>query len=245
MSKIKYQNRCTIPIVHADGSLEARQYFWEVEFADLNTEQRFHHRLMSYIFVHREVEVEDLGVRGNMIKGNAVYMLHHSHHIRYWSDEDELHSLVMKWLSHTYNLDNRGEITRLEREEAVGVFYQTFRGDQLVQGFTTEIEHHEDYDPKCAVCTEYTKVVRQILESWLKEAIFVEPDWNEQGYFLVKDMKRIVILKASNKPLLARIGEWFVENFEETIKLAAISKIHFREYGANYSFEFIIDYDKG
>lgn len=102
--------------------------------------------------------------------------------------------------------------------------------------FSTEILHGADYDPRCDVCTYHTKIVETILQEWIKEAFFVEAGWDQQPYFEIADKKRMVILKRSTDPFIARVAKWFGENFEDTIRLAGIDTIMFREHGTNISY---------
>lgn len=108
--------------------------------------------------------------------------------------------------------------------------------------FTFEISHNEDFDPDCMVCTESTKVVEKILGEWLCEAIIVEEDWIDKNYSPGMNTKSMLILKRGDKPTLARLLEWFTSNFDDTIKLAAIDSIVFREHGTENSYECIIKY---
>lgn len=91
--------------------------------------------------------------------------------------------------------------------------------------FTFEISHTDDFDPACMVCTESKKIVEKILGEWLCDAFIVELDhtWKDIN------TRNMLILKPSSDPMLARLLAWFVSNFDDTIKLAAVDTIVFRE----------------
>jgi hypothetical protein len=108
----------------------------------------------------------------------------------------------------------------------------------IAHGFTYELVHGEDFDPRCDVCTTSTDIIHKILGDWMEEAIFVESQADNKYV----DQKRMVILKPSDKPMVERIGGWFVELFDETIKLAAVDKILFRDIDTENVYEFIITY---
>lgn len=108
----------------------------------------------------------------------------------------------------------------------------------IAHGFTYEVVHNEDFDPRCDVCTVHTETIHKILGEWLEEALFVEFDSPTP----IEHQKRNVILRPSDKPMVERIGEWFVELFNEIIKLASVEKILFRDSNTDEIYEFIITY---
>lgn len=108
----------------------------------------------------------------------------------------------------------------------------------LRHGFTYEFSHDEHFDPRCAVCTTSTEILHKVLGEWLDEAVFLD-----QGMDYSKvDLRKLVLLKPSPKPFVERVGEWFVENFNDTIKFASINKVLFRECDTNIGYEFIIEH---
>ena len=107
----------------------------------------------------------------------------------------------------------------------------------MIQGYTYEIFHSEDYDPDCDVCVYATVMLHKILGEWIDDAIFVD---RGSDYSAI-DPKRLVILDKSDRPMMQRILGWFVENFE-TIRFAGVNKIMFRDSDTNVSVEYIITY---
>lgn len=109
-------------------------------------------------------------------------------------------------------------------------------------GFAYEIHHGEDFDPRCSVCVEYTKYVNKILAEWLPEAIIVEADWLNTNSSSGLNMRKMLIIKSGSEPVLERLLFWLTSNFDETIKLASIDSIVFRELSTQNEFSYTIQY---
>ena len=105
---------------------------------------------------------------------------------------------------------------------------------------TYTITHGEDFDPDCMVCTEYTKMIHQILGKWIKKAVIVErADYDRNP----KPEPNLLILPEGDEPVLERLLKWVTTNFDEYFKLAAIDSVMFREYGTENVFTCTIRYD--
>ncbi|USV41062.1 hypothetical protein [Xanthomonas phage BUDD] len=109
-------------------------------------------------------------------------------------------------------------------------------------GFSYELIHGEDFDPRCAVCSEYTKYVNKILGEWLPEAVIVEADWLNTNSSSGLNMRKMLIIKSGPEPVLERLLFWLTSNFDETIKLASIDSIVFRELSTQNEFSYTIQY---
>lgn len=236
--KMYQQFKSLIPLIHADGTLEIRPVSWEMSSCYFPAvDQYFHPQLASHYFVHKNFDI-----------GDASYLETKSVDIKvfntlwYW-EENTLKDVLCAYFHWLYNLESEIEITNLEFEGVITLPIQSNRVSEVGVGFQYQLIHGEDYDPRCMVCSESAETIHTILDDWLADAVLVEEDWDEQDYFKIKNTRQIIILKKSNKPNVARLLEWFVENFEETIKLAAIDKIVFCEYGTTTRYECIIKYE--
>lgn len=236
---IKYDNRLVVPIVHEDGTLEARPYRWKGESTILNDALRFNPKRFNFLMVHSACRK-----LGNATRTKYADIILNLIDIQYWDSPSHLKEQLFRWLRKTYQVGHDFEITDIETEGATACFVQSNSPNWMTIGFDYKIVHNDDFDKDCMVCTESTEILHTILGEWLNEAIIVESDWQDQKYFEIKDTSKIIILPSNSKdePIIARLLKWFCDNFDETIKLASVDKVTFCEYGLNIAYEQVIEY---
>ncbi len=189
--------------------------------------------LASQLFVHTGAStVSRPG--GVSVAGSDFDCFGSSEMIVSW-DERSFSDIIRFYFREMYDMGSSYDLSEIETDPSVIAMPVLIPGEPMTIGFTAKIVHNEDYDPKCAVCAHHSQVIHDIVHEWLRNAILID-DWDNTGAFDIKNTRKVLCLKKSKAPVLARLLEWLESNFEDTLKLSAISAIVFTDYVSKQEF---------